>query len=868
MRKIFITLLLLIATLVACGQNTFRYVINANGGIAITAPLSIGGIIINSTGAELNILHDVPVSVTAVKLGYLGNLTSDIQTQLNNKQATLVSGTNIKSVGGVSLLGAGDIAVVGTGTVTSVSVTTAGGVSGTVATSTTTPNITLTLGAITPTSVAATGTVTGSNLSGTNTGDNSVNTLYSGLVTNATHTGDVTGSGALTIATGAVTLAKMANMATGSLIYRKTALAGAPEVNSLATLKTDLGLTGTNSGDQTNISGNAGTATKLYATKTINGVAFDGSANISVPSNITPGTSGNLMISNGTLWTSGTKASQGIITASDTATMLEPYTRVADSINASRVFPYDYVISRTVDSIFATALTGYISYADTNLTTVFNSAVGQMTTGGSILIKRGLYDHLSTLVVTNSNITLEGEEWSTKLKLKGDADAGTSWGNLIYCGGVSGITIKNLELNGNGLAQTKIDNRSGTNKSRSIGICANDSTGTLSSNNLLVENCYIHDFARDGVVWSRGENAVIRDCYFKNNFVAQVEFWGLTSNGKIENCYLRNGTGISLFGDNHTISNCKFKYIYNARQWTNADWGITLESATTGPDNVMINDCIFEGDTLMYSIVSYTGGMENLTLDNVTIKTSPAGAYLCYGIYLENDIGSSISNCHFTGPRVGIYLYHSDYATVRNNHLTDIEYNGIMLATGTDNVVMNNYVSGDEYALRATALSTGTVFMNNVLSSVSNTEILNEGAGTILFNNYSNTDDAILSNVYKSDIAYTATSDGLTTGLIGSGSQNITVTSASANNILCLPSTSAANIGQVITGQVGANGFELRPIAAQAATVYINNVTTNVEAAIPANTVFEIRCVDATHWILKAWTMLGAEITAIIPDAI
>ncbi len=38
------------------------------------------------------------------------------------------------------------------------------------------------------------------NLSGTNTGDNAVNSLYSSLVTNATHTGDVTGSGALTIA--------------------------------------------------------------------------------------------------------------------------------------------------------------------------------------------------------------------------------------------------------------------------------------------------------------------------------------------------------------------------------------------------------------------------------------------------------------------------------------------------------------------------------------------------------------------------------------------------------------------------------------------------------------------------------------------
>lgn len=70
-----------------------------------------------------------------------------------------------------------------------------------------------------------------------------------------TLTSDVTGSGtgsfATTIAAGVVTLVKMANMATSSLIYRKTAGSGAPEVNTLATLKTDLGLTGTNSGDQT-----------------------------------------------------------------------------------------------------------------------------------------------------------------------------------------------------------------------------------------------------------------------------------------------------------------------------------------------------------------------------------------------------------------------------------------------------------------------------------------------------------------------------------------------------------------------------------------------------------------------------------------
>jgi hypothetical protein len=42
-------------------------------------------------------------------------------------------------------------------------------------------------------------------------------------------------------------------------------------------------ITGTNTGDQVNITGNAGTATKLQNARTINGVAFDGSGDITLP---------------------------------------------------------------------------------------------------------------------------------------------------------------------------------------------------------------------------------------------------------------------------------------------------------------------------------------------------------------------------------------------------------------------------------------------------------------------------------------------------------------------------------------------------------------------------------------------------------
>jgi len=134
-------------------------------------------------------------------------IKSEIEALESGKQAALVSGTNLKTVNGNTLLGSGDLTISGgggSGTVTSVSVVTANGVSGSVATATTTPAITLSLGDITPTSVAASGTVTGSNLSGTNTGD------------------------------------------------------------------------------QTSVTGNAGTATALQTARNINGVAFNGTADITI----------------------------------------------------------------------------------------------------------------------------------------------------------------------------------------------------------------------------------------------------------------------------------------------------------------------------------------------------------------------------------------------------------------------------------------------------------------------------------------------------------------------------------------------------------------------------------------------------------
>ena len=74
--------------------------------------------------------------------------------------------------------------------------------------------------------VSASATVSSGIHSGTNTGDNATNTQYSGLVTNANHSGDATGSGLLTVV--AINGTLLSGLATG--ILKNTTSTGVPSI--------------------------------------------------------------------------------------------------------------------------------------------------------------------------------------------------------------------------------------------------------------------------------------------------------------------------------------------------------------------------------------------------------------------------------------------------------------------------------------------------------------------------------------------------------------------------------------------------------------------------------------------------------------
>jgi microcystin-dependent protein len=202
------------------------------------------------TDASKNIVS-APVATypSLTELSYVKGATSAIQTQLNAKQATLVSGTNIKTVNSTTLLGAGDLAVATTAQgALADSALQAANISDTAYDDTSWNGVTT----IAPSKNAIRDKV--------NTMDSAI-ALNTAKVTNATHTGDVTGDTALTAQPALITGKSAATVATGDLVL----IADINDSNNLKQVTAqsiaDLATGGVSDGDKGDITVSASGAT-------------------------------------------------------------------------------------------------------------------------------------------------------------------------------------------------------------------------------------------------------------------------------------------------------------------------------------------------------------------------------------------------------------------------------------------------------------------------------------------------------------------------------------------------------------------------------------------------------------------------------
>jgi hypothetical protein len=423
------------------------------------------------------------------KLAAITGINTGDQTSISGNAGTATKLAAPININGVAFDGSSDITIfasagaeqlAGTSlksTITGSSLTSVGTLS----------NLTVTnpiVGSITGNAASAT-TLTGlsttiatlNNLSGTNTGDQDLSALASKTDLNLkANSADVTSS-----------LAAKVDKVTGKDLSsndytdaEKTKLAG---------------ILGTNTGDQTTITGNAGTATKLAATKNINGVAFDGSADITVTADAgtLTGTALNSTVTESSLTSVGTltnlsvtNAIAGSITGNaGTATKLVAPKNIngvafdgSSDITISAAAAADQLSGTTLKStVTGSSLT---SVGTLSNLTVTNPIVGSIT--GNAATATSLTGLNTTITTLNnlSGINTGDQDLSTlasktALDLKANsADVTTSLATKV-----DKVTGKDLSSNDYTNAEkTKLADISGTNTGDQTTITGNAGTAT------------------------------------------------------------------------------------------------------------------------------------------------------------------------------------------------------------------------------------------------------------------------------------------------------------------------------------------------------------------------------------------------------
>ncbi len=216
-------------TISADGRVTAATTVEVAGGSGSGTVTSVGATVPSflSAGPPVTTSGNIVISYsgTALPLANGGTGATSAQLAMNSLAGGTTSGSYLRGNGTnvtLSTIQAADVPTLNQNT------------TGNAATVTTNANLTGVVTSVGNATSIAAGAISNAmltngavaNLSGTNTGDNAVNSLYSGLVSNATHTGDATGATALTVVR--INGVALSGLATG--ILKNTTATGVPSI--------------------------------------------------------------------------------------------------------------------------------------------------------------------------------------------------------------------------------------------------------------------------------------------------------------------------------------------------------------------------------------------------------------------------------------------------------------------------------------------------------------------------------------------------------------------------------------------------------------------------------------------------------------
>lgn len=430
----------------------------------------------------------------------------------------------------------------------------------------------------------------------------------------------------------------------------------------------------------------------------------------------------------------------------------------------------NYIIDKYHDIIYASAK-GLPGFEGNDLVIIINQCIQALRImskdGGTIHIKAARYENLMGHInILGDHVTIEGEgKWQTVLKIADDWDVLEPYPTtaFIHCENNNHyFTLRNIEIDGNGLNQTFINALPAPLVARGFGVTIwNNGSNPFFA---LIDNCYIHDFTVNGVTVA-GTLCTVRDCKVEYNYANQITVSGASNGCKIHDNIVGMGADVNIacYGTDNDIYNNFVGNVDGTAGTVNSYDAICIEGGNTAlkPFGLHIyNNHIIAPDAI-HGIAQYFQSDNCKIEGNYIYDINRAGAS-CTGIYLVDARKASvINNKVMNVDDYGIYLNNCPDCFVSGNHvdiggaataalnlittaLRNIIINnffsntngyGIMVGTGcNDNKFIGNYIRGSWADYNIHLAATGTIFENNYGYLTGNNIIEGKGqtTGTVI----------------------------------------------------------------------------------------------------------------------------------------
>jgi hypothetical protein len=315
------------------------------------------------------------------------------------------------------------------------------------------------------------------NLLAGNTGDNAINSRYNSLVTNAVHYGDIkalmTGSDGYNVI--GINGTRLLDLQTG--ILKNTTGTGVPSIAVASDFPTL----------NQSTTGNAATATKFFTSRKINEVAFDGTGDITIAANAgtLTGTTLNATVINSSLTSVGTLSNLTVTnpingsingnaasaTIATTAGTASAATKLATARNINGV-PFDGSAAITVTADAGT-LTG---------TTLKSTIINSSLTSVGTLVNLSVTNPISGSITGNAataTLASSATKLATSRNINGIAFDGTGDITVAASAGTLTGTSLNTTITGSSLTSVGILNNATVNGKVIVGAAAESSSSAI-----------------------------------------------------------------------------------------------------------------------------------------------------------------------------------------------------------------------------------------------------------------------------------------------------------------------------------------------------------------------------------------------------